>query len=84
MAPIEICVHNTANDASAKNEIAYMKSNNNEVSFHVSIDDVESIQVIPFNRNALAAGDGGSGNWYRKYIHIEICYSKRGEDKTCK
>ena len=62
MAPIGISVHNTANDASAKNEIAYMKSNNNEVSFHVSIDDVESIQVIPFNRNALAAGDGGSGN----------------------
>ena len=78
MTPKGICVHNTANDASAKNEIAYMKSNNNEVSFHVAIDDVEAIQVIPFNRNAWAAGDGGNGNGNRNYIHVEICYSKSG------
>lgn len=78
MSPKGICVHNTANDASAKNEISYMKSNNNEVSFHIAIDDVEAIQAIPFNRNAWAAGDGGSGNGNRNYIHIEICYSKSG------
>ena len=78
MTPKGICVHNTANDASAKNEIAYMKSNNNEVSFHIAIDDIESIQAIPFNRNAWAAGDGGSGNGNRNYIHVEICYSKSG------
>lgn len=57
MDPIGICIHNTANDASAKNEISYMKSNNNEVSFHVAVDDVESIQGLPFNRNAWAAGE---------------------------
>lgn len=73
-----ICIHNTANDASAKNEISYMKTNNNEVSFHIAIDDVEAIQGIPFDRNAWAAGDGGSGNGNRNYIHIEICYSKSG------
>lgn len=78
MSPIGICIHNTANDASAKNEISYLKSNNNEVSYHIAIDDVEAIQVIPFDRNAWAAGDGGSGNGNRKYIHIEICYSKSG------
>ena len=78
MSPKGICVHNTANDASAKNEVSYMKSNNNEVSFHIAIDDVEAIQAIPFNRNAWAAGDGGSGNGNRNYIHIEICYSKSG------
>ena len=84
MTPKGICVHNTANDASARNEIAYMKSNNNEVSFHIAIDDIESIQAIPFNRNAWAAGDGGSGNGNRNYIHIEICYSKSGGSKFTK
>lgn len=84
MTPKGICVHNTANDASARNEITYMKSNNNEVSFHIAIDDIESIQAIPFNRNAWAAGDGGSGNGNRNYIHIEICYSKSGGSKFAK
>ena len=80
MDPIGICIHNTANDASAANEIAYMQRNNNEVSFHIAIDDKEAIQGLPFNRNAWAAGDGnGQGN--RKYIHVEICYSKSGGPK---
>lgn len=78
MKPIGVCVHNTYNDASARNEISYMKNNNNQVSYHVAIDDVEAIQAIPFNRNAWAAGDGGSGTGNRKYIHVEICYSKSG------
>ena len=73
-----ICVHNTGNDAPAKNEISYMKSNNMEVSFHVAIDDVEAIQGIPFNRNAWACGDGANGEGNRNYIQIEICYSKSG------
>ena len=81
MTPKGICIHNTANDASAKNEISYMKSNNNEVSFHIAVDDVEAIQGIPFNRNAWAAGDGGSGYGNRNFIHIEICYSKSGGDR---
>ena len=77
MNPEFIVVHNTANDASAKNEVAYMISNNNKVSFHYAIDDKEIVQGIPENRNAWHAGDGnGSGN--RKGIGIEICYSKSG------
>lgn len=83
MSPIGICIHNTANDASAKNEISYMKSNNNEVSYHIAVDDVEAIQAIPFNRNAWHAGDGrGPGNM--KHIAIEICYSKSGGDRFTK
>lgn len=81
MTPKGICIHNTANDAPAANEIKYMQSNNNEVSFHIAIDDVEAIQGIPFNRNAWHAGDGGSGNGNRNYIAIEICYSESGGDK---
>ena len=76
-----IVVHNTANDASANNEIAYMKSNNNKVSFHYAVDDVEIVQGIPENRNAWHAGDGGSGQGNRKGIAIEICYSKSGGEK---
>lgn len=75
-----IVVHNTANSASAKNEAAYMIRNSNEVSFHVAIDDVEIIEVIPENRNAWHAGDGsqGQGNLYG--YSIEICYSLNDSD----
>lgn len=78
MTPKGICIHNTANDASARNEISYMQSNNNEVSFHIAVDDKEAIQGLPFDRNAWHAGDGGSGQGNRNYIAVEICYSKSG------
>lgn len=80
MKPRYITIHNTANDASASNEIAYMTRNNNATSYHVAIDDKEAIEAIPFNRNAWHCGDGqGDGN--RKSIGIEICYSKSGGDR---
>lgn len=81
MTPKGICIHNTANDAPATNEIAYMQNNNLEVSFHIAIDDAEAIQGLPLNRNAWHAGDGGSGNGNRNYIAIEICYSESGGDR---
>lgn len=77
MSPEYITVHNTANDASAANEIMYHNRNDNEVSYHIAVDDKEVIQCIPFNRNAWHAGDG-QGNGNRKSIGIEICYSKSG------
>lgn len=77
MTPDCIVVHNTANDATARNEIAYMGTNGSEVSFHFAVDDKEIVQGIPLNRNAWHAGDGnGRGN--RTGIGIEICYSKTG------
>ncbi len=78
MTPEFIVVHNTANDASARNEVAYMISNNNQVSFHYAVDDKEIVQGVPENRNAWHAGDGASGPGNRKGIGIEICYSKSG------
>lgn len=81
MTPKGICIHNTANDATASNEISYMQSNTNSVSFHIAIDDVEAIQGIPFNRNAWHAGDGSTGDGNRNYISVEICYSKSGGTK---
>ena len=77
-------IHNTANDASAENEISYMRSNNNEVSFHYAIDDKEVVQGIDENRNAWASGDGGNGKGNREGIHIEICYSKSGGERFIK
>lgn len=80
MKPEYITIHNTANDATARNEIAYMKRNKAQTGYHVAIDDREAIEAIPFNRNAWHAGDGGgAGN--RKSIGIEICYSKSGGAK---
>ncbi len=78
MKPEFVVIHNTANNASANNEIAYMHRNNNEVSFHFAVDDKEIIQGLPLNRNSWNAGDGGSGKGNRKGISIEICYSKSG------
>ena len=78
------CVHNTYNDAPAENEANYMRNNDKKVSFHYVVDDKEVIQCIPENRNAFHAGDGVNGNGNRKYIAVEICYSKSGGDKFTK
>lgn len=84
MTPEFIVIHNTANDASAKNEVAYMKRNTLETSFHFAVDDIGTIQGIPLNRNAWHAGDGVLGNGNRRGIAIEICYSKSGGEKFLK
>ena len=78
MTPEFIVVHNTANDATAANEVKYMISNNNQVSFHFAVDDKEIVQGLPLDRNAWACGDGANGKGNRKGIQIEICYSKSG------
>ena len=78
MTPEFIVVHNTANDATAQNEIKYMISNDNQVSFHFAVDDKEIVQGLPLDRNARACGDGANGKGNRKGIQIEICYSKSG------
>lgn len=75
MTPKGICVHNTANKASALSEASYMIRNNNAVSFHVAIDDYQAVECIPENRNAFHAGDGRNGNGNRNYYAVEICYS---------
>lgn len=80
MAPEYITIHNTSNDATAINEIAFMTRNTAATSYHVAIDDKYAVQAIPFTRNGWHAGDGqGAGN--RKSIGIEICYSVSGGPK---
>ena len=87
MKPTRIVVHNTANDASADNEIKYMlrdKSNGVQVSYHYAVDDKEIVQGLPENRNGWHAGDGKNGKGNREGIAIEICYSKSGGDRFIK
>ena len=84
MKPSRIVVHNTANDASALNEIAYMTNNNKEISFHYAVDDKMIVQGIEENRNSWNAGDGANGLGNREGIAIEICYSKSGGDRFIK
>ncbi|MBV5121424.1 N-acetylmuramoyl-L-alanine amidase [Bacillus halotolerans] len=76
-----ITIHNTANDASAANEISYMIGNTSSTSFHFAVDDKEVRQGIPTNRNAWHTGDGKNGTGNRKSIGVEICYSKSGGRK---
>ncbi|PGU87853.1 N-acetylmuramoyl-L-alanine amidase [Bacillus cereus] len=83
MNPEFITVHNTYNDATAENEVSYMIRNDNQVSFHIAVDDKEAVQGIPLERNAWHCGDGG-GNGNRKSIGVEICYSLSGGDRYYK
>lgn len=48
-----ITVHNTANDASAENEITYMNRNTKLVSFHFAVDDREVRQGLPLDINRI-------------------------------
>lgn len=81
MKPEFIIIHNTANDASAINEIAYMIGNDNKVSFHCAVDNYRIVQAIPFTRNSWNATDGTNGDGNRKGIALEICYSKSGGER---
>ncbi|MEG7829847.1 N-acetylmuramoyl-L-alanine amidase family protein [Bacillus cereus] len=83
MNPEFITVHNTYNDATAENEVSYMIRNDNQVSFHIAVDDKEAVQGIPLERNAWHCGDGG-GNGNRKSIGVEICYSLSGGERYYK
>lgn len=82
MEPIGVTIHETDNNASARDEISYMQRNTNEVSFHFAVDEKEIIQGLPLNRNGWHAGDGGSGTGNRTTIAIEICRNYRTDDLT--
>lgn len=84
MTPSRIVVHNTANDASARNEVLYMIRNDSSTGFHYAVDDKEIVQGIPEDRNAFHAGDGKNGKGNREGIAIEICYSKSGGERFVK
>jgi hypothetical protein len=81
-------VHNTANNASANDEITYMNrtkaQGGKQVSYHYAIDDKEVVQGLEENVNGWHASDGANGAGNRKGIGIEICWSKSGGEKFIK
>ncbi|QNK90364.1 MULTISPECIES: hypothetical protein [unclassified Sporosarcina] len=54
MKPEYVTIHNTYNDATAANEIAYMTRNATVVGYRVAIDDKHVVQAIPFTRYYLS------------------------------
>ena len=76
-----ICIHNTANDASAMSEISYMLGRPEKVSFHAAVDNYRIVTGLPFERSCYAAGDGRYGKGNAHKINIEICYSKSGGEQ---
>ena len=74
MNPNTIVIHNTANSASAKNEVAYLHNptNTNSTSYHFAVDDNEVYQAIPLNKSAYHAGNIDIN---KKSIGIEIAKS---------
>lgn len=75
MTPEYITIHNTANTASALQEVNYLKNNSAATSCHIFVDEYQVIQCLPLNRNGWHAGDGVNGTGNRRSIGIEICRS---------
>lgn len=75
MTPEFIVIHNagTNGNPSAENLNNAMKKNQEQKSWHFSVDENGAIQGLPINRNGWHAGDGGDGDGNRKGIAIEIC-----------
>lgn len=75
MSPEFIVIHNagTNGNPSAENLNNAMKKNQEQKSWHFSVDENGAVQGLPINRNGWHAGDGGNGNGNRKGIAIEIC-----------
>lgn len=78
MQPEYITIHNTGNERStAANERAWLTNPTNKVtaSYHIVIDEKETIECLPLNEVGWHAGDGKNGPGNRKSIGIEICES---------
>ena len=56
MKPEFVVVHNTANDASARNEISFMSTNDDATSFHYAVDDIEAVQGLKILASSEEAG----------------------------
>lgn len=82
MSPTYITIHDTGNDAPAKNQHNYLKNNNKssgtnaKASWHFSVDDTEIIQAVATNKKAWHAGHA-TGN--SKSIGIEISQRSTGD-----
>ena len=82
--PDFITVHETANttpgaNASMHSRFVIQNGGGSEgVSFHATVDDHESIQLMPWNWVAWHAGDGTWGTGNRDSVAIEMCVNSDG------
>lgn len=81
LSPTYITVHETANTnagANAEMHSKYLKSEdaqNRQVSWHITVDDKQAIQHLPFNEIGWHAGREGNYS----SIGIEICVNQDGD-----
>lgn len=76
ITPKGITYHNTGNPnkaADAKMHTEYVDSPHGFSSWHITIDQFEIIQELPFNEESYHAGDGGNGPGNMTQISIELC-----------
>ncbi|GBG06344.1 putative N-acetylmuramoyl-L-alanine amidase [Paenibacillus agaridevorans] len=79
LMPTTITIHNTANPSSAaRNERSWLTNpaNTATASYHIVLDDKETVETLPLNESAWHAEDGsGAASGNRTSIGIEICES---------
>ena len=77
-----ICIHNTGNSWSAKDNFEYMKSTKLNLGTHYFVDDEEIIQAMPLDWMVWHTGKGR--DWGNKHcIAIEICKSQTADYLKC-
>jgi N-acetylmuramoyl-L-alanine amidase len=83
MVPKRITVHTTRNlekGADAESHARFLKGIDiSKKCWHVTVDDKEAIQHIPFNLCAWSCGDGEDGTGNRTSIQVEICENEDGD-----
>lgn len=80
LPPQFVCVHKTANTASARREASYAHSrtDSNKTSAHFYVDGVEVLGSVPLNFRAWAARAHGNAHGW----HVEICGPQGTFDET--
>ena len=79
-----ITLHTTANTsrgANAEMHARFVRNGGGQfgVSWHITVDDKEAYQHLPFNEGGFHAGDGRNGTGNRHSIGIEICENSDGD-----
>lgn len=75
---------NTAAGANAKAHASYLKTTDDSVSWHYTVDDSVIYQHIPDHETAWHATDGANGPGNCTSIGIEICVNQGGDFERAK
>jgi len=79
-----VTIHETDNTNVGSNAIGHghwLQSPGVNVSWHYTVDDIQTVQHLPENEDGFHAGDG-AGNGNRHSIGIEICVNQDGDFPT--